>query len=493
MLTRYPVNHDVAWLLHVAGRWLEGVRLYVDVVEVNPPLIIMLLTPIAGAADLLGVWDASVFYFAVLCLAAASLWLTARILLRGMAPGTASFVLTVLAALHLFLPRAEFGQREHLMLLLTMPYYFSVVARGTEQPLSRNEGLLTGTLAGLGFAIKPHFLLVLAACELYLGFSRKAWPFRRPEMLAIVAVGITYAIALLVITPSYFEVARWATPVYDAFYRSSWRLIASRPGIIIAATAIIGAFATRRQRGAYLRNVFAIAAAAFAAIVFIQNKNFDYHLLPVYAASAVVWTSLAMEVVRRSVAHIELTAPGHTVLRRLMLAVTAAALITAGEVAARPASALSWSRLGGYADIMSLIEEEGARSWFALSANMLTAFPLVSYADVEWRAPFHSLWPLVGLYDNGAHSTSDFPYRARHDMGATERYVFDATLEALFRARPALILVDRNAPGGRLTGIDFLTYFGTDARFIEFMQDYSVVADLGGARIFGRVGDRSEF
>jgi len=31
---------DIAWLLYCARRWIAGRELYVDVVEVNPPLII---------------------------------------------------------------------------------------------------------------------------------------------------------------------------------------------------------------------------------------------------------------------------------------------------------------------------------------------------------------------------------------------------------------------------------------------------------------------
>ena len=37
-----PVNHDVATLIDVARRWLAGERLYVDVIDVNPPLTMIL-------------------------------------------------------------------------------------------------------------------------------------------------------------------------------------------------------------------------------------------------------------------------------------------------------------------------------------------------------------------------------------------------------------------------------------------------------------------
>src|SRR5450631_2566114 len=39
---RSPLKDDIAWLLYVARRWMAGKELYVDLIEVNPPLIIWL-------------------------------------------------------------------------------------------------------------------------------------------------------------------------------------------------------------------------------------------------------------------------------------------------------------------------------------------------------------------------------------------------------------------------------------------------------------------
>lgn len=491
MVTWYPVNHDIAWLLHVADRWLDGARLYVDVVEVNPPLIVMLLTPVVAAGDLLGVWDVSAFYFAVLALSAVSLWIAGRIALRIMGSASASFLIVGLAAIYMFLPRMEFGQREHLMLLFTMPYYFSVAAHGTA-PQPRREALLTGTLAGLGFALKPHFLLVLIACEVYLALSRRKWTIWRAEFAAIVAVGLAYAVVLVLFFPEYFEVARWASRVYGAFYPSSWRSIAAEPGVLLAGITLIATFLTKRWSGASVRHVFAIAAAVFVSTVFIQNKNFDYHWFPVYGTSAIVWTSLFIGFARKIAGRTDLTDLTHTVWRRrLLVATVAVPMILTGLAAGRSSSAEAWSRLGWYPEILALIErEERAGNWFALSANAQTAFPLTTYTDLEWNAPFHSLWPVVGLYEPTPPSTRNFPYRKREDMETAERQMFDATLRALFHARPALILVDRTAPGGTLHGFDFLMYFAADEQFVQFMNSYAVIADLGPYRIFRRGGNR---
>src|SRR4051794_28574478 len=37
-----PINFDVSLILSVSQRWLEGERLYVDLIDVNPPLIFVL-------------------------------------------------------------------------------------------------------------------------------------------------------------------------------------------------------------------------------------------------------------------------------------------------------------------------------------------------------------------------------------------------------------------------------------------------------------------
>jgi hypothetical protein len=54
-LLRSPLKDDIAWLLYVARRWLAGRELYVDVVEVNPPLIIWISAIPIRVAGWLGV------------------------------------------------------------------------------------------------------------------------------------------------------------------------------------------------------------------------------------------------------------------------------------------------------------------------------------------------------------------------------------------------------------------------------------------------------
>src|SRR5262245_4805068 len=56
-----PVNGDAAWYLYMAGRVLDGARPYVDVVDTNPPLIVMLSMATVLPARALGVSPLTVF------------------------------------------------------------------------------------------------------------------------------------------------------------------------------------------------------------------------------------------------------------------------------------------------------------------------------------------------------------------------------------------------------------------------------------------------
>ena len=70
-------NTDVSWLLTVADRVLDGQRLYVDVIETNPPMAVLTYIPGVLVARMLGlpaemVTDALVFVAIFISLAIAA-------------------------------------------------------------------------------------------------------------------------------------------------------------------------------------------------------------------------------------------------------------------------------------------------------------------------------------------------------------------------------------------------------------------------------------
>ena len=176
-------NHDVAWILHVAGQMLGGSVLYIDIVEENPPLVFWLSVPAVAVARALGCSPILVFNLGV---AAAIAWTAALVyrIVRGAQPGTPTIyavsIAGVLVALEVLAPGYEYGQRDHLFAIAVFPYVFAAAARLQGQRIETRLALAAGLFAGLGIALKPYFLLFWLVVELFLffaapGYSRGAF------------------------------------------------------------------------------------------------------------------------------------------------------------------------------------------------------------------------------------------------------------------------------------------------------------------------------
>src|SRR5581483_2686228 len=127
-----PLNHDVGAVLQWSGRMLAGERLYVDINDVNPPLIYWLNLIPAGLARAAQLAAPRAFVLTVLATIAGML-LLARPLFHKLAP-PGSFTALALPGLALFVllvyPQTSFGQREHLLAILTLPYLLLASLRG---------------------------------------------------------------------------------------------------------------------------------------------------------------------------------------------------------------------------------------------------------------------------------------------------------------------------------------------------------------------------
>ena len=164
------VNHDAAWYLYMVDRWIHGARLYNDVIDTNPPLIIWLSTPPA-LATLAGWSPLAAFKIYVFAIAAGSAAASRRIVSRS-APQRAVIVGATVLFVCLPFVKEDFGQREHFAVLLTLPYVLMAAATVGSSP---REQVLAGIAGGLGFAIKPHFLIAWIAVEA-CAMAYDGWP-----------------------------------------------------------------------------------------------------------------------------------------------------------------------------------------------------------------------------------------------------------------------------------------------------------------------------
>ena len=129
-----PINHDVAALMDVGHRWLDGEELYVDIIDINLPLVFILYSAPEVLARLFAFTglDAATWMTIAVYVAIVGSFLACRALTHRVPslahPLTEALVPPTLLFLFVVLPNENFGQREHLMFVLTAPYLLHVSA-----------------------------------------------------------------------------------------------------------------------------------------------------------------------------------------------------------------------------------------------------------------------------------------------------------------------------------------------------------------------------
>jgi hypothetical protein len=236
-----PLENDVAWYLYGASRMLEGARLYVDVIDVNPPLIFYVSALPIWIANLLGWSHVITAKLCFVSIALLSLVLSER-LMRGGAPIVPDLIrkifLLALAFVFFIYIEDNFGQREHLMFMLVMPYILASIECAEGRSTRGISPVLLGALAGLGMAIKPHFLLLWVGTEVYLKLAYPNRPnWRRLENIGIAMVMTTYGMLVLLLSREYFGIAAMAARVYSAYNRSGPIRLHSSPRFLSEVSA----------------------------------------------------------------------------------------------------------------------------------------------------------------------------------------------------------------------------------------------------------------
>jgi hypothetical protein len=468
------LNHDAAWYLYVVQRWLGGATLYRDVVDTNPPLIIWLSTPAVWVAGLIG-WPATaLFKMFVFAVAAVSLT-TVRGIVRRAWPDREFLI--VAAAVFVALPfvKADFGQREHLAVLLTLPYV--VAAARSAGMMSSRARWSIGVAAGLGFAIKPHFLAAWLAVEAaaVAGGGRKA--FRRPEFVAVVAIGVVYALAVAIFTPAYFEVAGQVQRVYGGLNSPVAVLLRLREvQLWLGAVALFAAI--RWPSGDRLPSALFAAGTGFLIAAVLQFKGWGYQLYPARAFLILFLAAAAGTLLKEVPSLTSLLRGGRRGL----------AFVFAGVLVAASARYIAEARRPAAPDLVAPMTEAftyapaGPVTVLSMRTIISPAFPAVNYSHATWGLRHNSLWFLPGFYTDQDRSAGG-PLES-HDldsMPALERRFFDDIVDDLCASPPSLLAIEQTppaAPAGRRS-LDLRAYYSQSPKARRLLDAYHVQGTLG--------------
>lgn len=359
---------DTLWLLHVAGRILDGSRLYLDIIEVNPPLIFWLALPVVQLARWIDIDPLTLWRLTVALALTASVMATARLLRSWRVLPWVAFVLFVVPG------RPVFGEREHLILAALMPWLAVAVRRLRAQAAPDWIGLP----AAFAFALKPQYL-PLGLAVLWLEARRIGWrsALRLPEHRLTLGLLAVYVVAVVALTPEYLDVLRTYGGLYSDYLGASLPAILTDRSVAVAWVALVLYLLVRFGRTADRTpaDLLALLVIASLGAVLLQGKGLWYHYYPVLTAGL-----LLLAVLRTMAAH-------------LASGVLAVALVTMRLPEA--AGLRSVDEVRDLAIIRALTISSRPTSLGVLDpSGDVTPFRYAFYADVQWSPRWPFPWPL---------------------------------------------------------------------------------------------------
>jgi hypothetical protein len=478
------VNHDVSWTLYAGERLLDGAEYGVDVIELNPPLILWIGSLVAGGARVVGI--PPTLFYNLLVLAGVLLGSLAiyRILLARFHHPALPFVLALaLIPLQIFICDYDYGQRDHLIFLLMTPQILiAALSPGGEQS-TRRARLLAGGAMALAISLKPHYALVWLATEL----ASALWA-RQPRVLwreanwLIAGLGALYLVSIALVTPQYFEMAREAMAVYSA-YDVPVPLLSRRTAPILAAIVVLAALRPRGGAG-WAGVCAALASATSFLCVYIQHKNYPYHYLPVYLFAML---AILLALAAKLDAATRLRDHGRTLAWTGM----AISLALAGIFFVRGFERVEEDRR----ELGAMIESRGrGLPVLFFSSSVSAAFPVVPMSGARSASPYPCIWQIAGHYTEEELARTDFPYRSRQTMPPLERQVLTTVIDWMEREEPGLLFFDLKRYQQGFLWADFAweRYLQADPRFAPLMRHYQSIGPVGEYYALARVGEPAQ-
>lgn len=484
-----PVDHDVSWYLYAADRMLDGAKLYVDIVDLNPPLIYYLSIPSAWLARVNNWSPICLLRINVLALICISLFLCRQAI--GQLIVNDTIRLSILVSLFFIMfPFATdvFGQREHITFILLLPYVFNAALRMRETKPGVGHIIIISIAAGLAFAIKPHFFIAFIAIETYLACRTNFFACAKPYPVIIVTILLSYWLTVVLYFPAYVDLIIATKPLYDFYETKPLSQLLQLPSVHICILAYI-AFIVTCRTGPYkqITGVLFVFSASFFLIAFIQKREWYYHFYPALAFASLVLILIIINLLNAHSKHHWLQWFRNFCLCSvivLLFSIKAPCIVP-------PLKNFIYSRkiLSGWTGSLAKIIKTHAnnKNILLLSTEVQPAFPLIHYCDVDWSLRFNCLWFLPGFYKQ-AIPGGDVLYHTPSQMSATEQFFFDAVIQDFEKYPPNMVIVHQGIEkqGFGNTKFDFIEYYLQDDRFVILWNNYLLFDIVGEYAIYNR-------
>ncbi len=477
-------NPDSSWLIYAAGRMADGQKLYGDVLETNPPLILWISLLPVYVGRFLNIQPLLVFPFLVTLLNIISIYLSANILRKqNFLGGKLVFhaVVFYIAFGFFLLSPAVYGQRELLFVSLILPYLLkSLDEDGIQRKSIMNIGIIA--MAAVGFAIKPFFLLLWGMNELYIAFGQRkftsvfAW-----HNWVIGMVQLVYFAAIYNFYPEYTKTIVPLVLATYFTYESVWSSIAKF--IAVVCGLVFTLFFVAKPHADFRNTTLRIIVwmLSCAGFMVLQRKEWLNHLYPLVfmAGLAVVMILLCMVEIWEDI--------GLEIGHRRFIALCGSVAIIAGCIWV---DAKFWYFIYNHPSVIhgKLLEEINKRAdgkyVYPLAFNMQSGFPVIALSKGVFRGSFYQLWPMAGLIIREQENVKT------PEITKASQFFYDTLVHDFSTYPPELVWVDENVNLAKIKDYaiepenrDIIKVLSRDVRFAVLWQNYEKIGEVEGGPI----------
>lgn len=482
-------NNDVASLLYDTQLMLTKGAYVNDFFETNPPMIFYIYTPVILISKLIPLSLAVLFRIYLFAWIGISMICCFKLLKQIFVKDKDDIMLggffIVLFFILLFLPGNEFGQREHFLMIFMLPYLFSAVLAAQNKKIHWVFAVWIGLMAGMGFGLKPYFLLPVILIECYLiVIKRHLFAWIRVESIVCLSVLTLYLASVFIFYKTYIHIM---LPLISHLYfmstKEPWIHIFISPSVVFCVLVWIGFFVFFKQsKQRELIAILMLSLTGMIAAFLVPRAAWFYHVLPAMGlACLLAWlygynaiSILFKDTVLSRVNICFLIASG-----LFIFSIPFYYCILTTEKAIKEKNSTHFNLLTAYINSLPC-----PRGIYCFSVNTtLDCFPLVyqTHSDFAGRFPF--FWWLRGLLKlemNTGNALS--PVIARD-----KNYLIDKIAEDLNRYQARVIIVNKLFESEQLgDDFDFVAYFSQNVNFRAAWRPYHYLKTIDVYQIYIR-------
>lgn len=297
--------------LNAAQLILQGKVPYVDMMDVNPPLVwyIDMIPAFWSSAFHIPAPQAFTLFLACVILysASACYYLFFHCAENKKATDTATYIAFIVGLIYFnFLLRHDFGQRETIFVLYYLPFFvLRWLCWNGQAPKKKWISIVIGIIGGMGICLKPYFLIPALCVELYFLLNKNAFDFKSykhfisPDALGAVGAALAYVLHFFLMPQAmrenYFGFVVPAFMLGYNYWDVSLGNSFSSPDKreVFWLMVITSAFALSLRRTSSLIEPLVIFAITSNIVYLMQFKGWAYHDQPVLAGSLILAFVLA--------------------------------------------------------------------------------------------------------------------------------------------------------------------------------------------------------